>query len=633
MLVVQSLFVAWIIPTVYGGDFWKYKMDGAVVSVAVSADGDYTVAGSDIGSVFLFDDEGSLLWSHVFEVEVECVAISGDGSRVVVGVHEYRSGQPDIYLFDNLGNIVWQRDLVQGSWPMDVAISPDATHIVTGDTDDFVYLYDISGSLLWDYAVDDWVDAVSVSSGGEFVAAGSWDETLYFFNESGSLLWSKPFGNDVKSVSISPEGDYVAASSWDEDFFLFANDGDLVLQTQFYISIRAVSVSANADRIAVADYESITIIDKTANVIGSMKKDSSVEDDVAVTADGEHFAFGWGDNVYFVEVLPSSDIQCEVFPSVTFVGRSVMVNGSVQPQLSGEEVKLEYELVPEESTENGDGVVTVERTVMTSTGGSFEDVYSPTAAGEWIVTAIWSGGPSNMPSMSTSSFIVNQASSISLVSDAPKTLYWHREEWYCEHGDTHTGYVMDFEVPTSSEPEIIAFDPSHYTWTGHGHWEFTGVHTGPLSENVLTAEGLWTLSIWAAARDPDQHFKVKLCFWDENHEVNTIADWTTEYFNSTSPDLPTQFVQSFDLPAQIIPEGACLGFIIYDCRDSDVRWFFEQSRDATKHRDNNSGVSWMLLFTFHHPSIFSGIIVRKKTKRTTKTFLNFQLSLIFKCEN
>ena len=106
VLVVQFLFVAWMIPTVYGGDFWTYETDGLAVSVGVSADGGYTVTGSDSGSVFLFDSEGSLLWSHVFGVEVECVAISGDGSRVVVGVHEYRSGQPDIYLFDNLGNIV-----------------------------------------------------------------------------------------------------------------------------------------------------------------------------------------------------------------------------------------------------------------------------------------------------------------------------------------------------------------------------------------------------------------------------------------------------------------------------------------------------------------------------------------------
>jgi hypothetical protein len=41
--------------------------------------------------------------------------------------------------------------------------------------------------------------------------------------------------------------------------------------------------------------------------------------------------------------------------------------------------------------------------------------------------------------------------------------------------------------------------------------------------------------------------------------------------------MPTEFTHSFDLPATIIPKGGCLGFIIYDCRDSYVKWFFDST--------------------------------------------------------
>ncbi len=578
VLAFQALFVAYMIPTAYGGAYWKYQTGGTVVSVGVSADGNYTVAGTSTGSVFLLNGEGSLLWSHNFTVNVECVAISGDGSLIVVGIREYRSGEPDICLFDNLGNIIWQKDLVEGSWPCDVAISPDAKYIVTGDTDNLVYFYDINGNLVWNYTAAGRIGAVSTSSGGEYTAAGSWDDTLYFFNKSGSLLWSKPFEYNVDAVSISPEGDYVAAGCPTvADLFLFANNGSLLLQTPFYISIRAVSVSANANRIAVADYKNITVIDRMANVICEREASYSLED-VAITSDGKYFAFGWDDNVYFFEALPPSEIQCGVSPSTIFLGSSVTINGSVQPQLSGEQIRLEYKLTVQDSTHNEDGFVTVTSTVTTSANGSFIDVFTPSDAGQWRLTATWSGGAEHMPSECTCPFFVNPAAEINLLSVTPVTLYWHRQKWYCEHGDSDAAYRMDMEMPTSSQSETAAFNPSNYMWMGHGHYMFTGIHTGQLSESITINEGIWNLSIWAAARDPNQHFRVALCFWDENHNANFIANWDTEYFNSTSPDVPTQFVHSFNLPAQIIPEGSCLGFIVYDCRYSDVVWFFDSAQ-------------------------------------------------------
>jgi hypothetical protein len=570
VLVFQAFFVVSIIPTALGGIYWNYKTDGGVNSVGVSADGKYIVAGTSNGTVFLFASNGSLLWSHHFAVDVECVAISGDGSRIVVGIEEYRSGSPDIYLFDNFGNIIWQKDLVKGSWPCDVAISPDAQYIVTGDTYNVFYFYDIYGRQIWNYTAGSWVTAVSVSSGGEYAAAGSWDDNLYFFNKAGSLLWSKPFEYSVDAVSISPEGQYVAAGCG-ANMSLFANNGSLLSKTSFYIGVDAVSLSSNADRIAVAAYENVTIIDKAANVICERETTSTIED-IAITADGKYVAFGCGNYVYFFEVLPPSEITCEVSPSIIFLGRSVTINGSIQPQLSGEQVKLEYKLTVQDSTYNEDGFVNVTRTVTTSANGSFVDVFTPSDAGKWKLTATWSGGAGYMQSESTCTFAVNPATEINLLSSTPVTLYWHREEWYCA-----THYLMDTEMPTSSESATVAFDPSDYWWIGHGHYEFKGTHTGPLSEGILIEKGLWNLSIWAAAREPSQHFLVELSYWDENHEFNSIESWTTEYFSSTSPDVPTQFTHSFDLPAKIIPKGSCLGFEIYDCRDSNVKWFFDST--------------------------------------------------------
>jgi hypothetical protein len=668
ILIIQVFFVKSIIPIVFGWVFWKYQTDGTVVSVGVSADGNYTVAGTDTGTVFLLAGNGTLLWFHSFEVDVECVAISGDGSRVVVGIHEYRSGESDIYLFDTLGNIVWENDLVEGSWPCDVAISPDATFIVAGDTDDKVYFYDIGGSLIWTYMAGDWVTAVSTSSGGEYTAAGSWDNSVYFFNKTGHLLWSHELQYNVDAVSVSPEGDYVAAGMPTvEDLFLYAKNGSLLLETPFYIGIDAVSVSSNAERIAVGHLKKITVIDRMANIICEREIDYYIDIDVAITADGRYFAYGCGDNVYYIEALPPSDITCEVssseiafgesitvsgnvtpphadadvlltytrpngtslkrtapmdqsgfysdifmpdmvgiwmvnaswmgdeehagsespshsftvgkseitcdvWPAVIFLGRSVTVNGSIKPPMSGVQVTLEYKLYFQNSTVNNEGFVKVTKIVLTLDDGSFTDVFTPSEEGRWRITVSWAGDAEHMASETQAYLDVNPAVDSNLLSATPVTLYWHREEWY-----SIDDYVMDMNMPTANESATVAFNPGDYWWIGHGHYYFKGVYTAPLSTSILIEEGLWNLSIWAAARKPSQHFVVMLYCWDENHDLTTIASWDTEYFNSTSPDAPTEFAHSFGLPARIIPKGSCLGFVIYDCRYSNIKWFFDST--------------------------------------------------------
>lgn len=672
IIVLQAFLFFSILPTAFGWVFWKYKTDGTVVSIGVSADGDYTVAGTDVGNIYLFDGNGSVLWTHNFAVAVRCVAISGDGNRIAVGINEYRNGSPDIYLFDNLGGIIWQKDLVQGSWPYDVAISPDATYIVTGDTADLFYFYDISGSQIWTYTIGDWVTAVSVSSNGEYAAAGSWDNRVYFFNKSGSPLWNQTLEYNVDAVSISPEGEYVAAGSPTvKDLFLFGKNGSLLLTTPFYLSIAAVSVSANADRIAVGTYQKVTVIDKTANMIFEMKTDDYVED-VAITADGKFVVFGCGDYAYFLEALPPSTLTCEissseiafgelvtvsgyinpspaagtqvtliytrpngstsirttttdqlgtytntfapdmvgtwllkaswmgdeqyagaentsqpftvgrtnitctVVPAVIFLGRSATVNGAISPPMSGLQIALEYRLVRQDSIYNPDGFVNVTKIVTTSADGSFTDLFTPTEEGSWTINASWTGDAEHMASEKQTDLAVNPFVATDLSSATPIALYWGREQWYCpDH------YFMDTETPTSSESETVEFDPDDYWWIGHGHWEFSGAHTGPLARSILIEQGLWNLSIWAAAREPNQHFLVQLSYWNESHDANLIGSWTTEYFNSTSPDIPTEFIHSFDVPDKFIPEGNCLGFIVYKCRDADIKWFFDSTLHAS----------------------------------------------------
>ena len=77
---------------------WNYEIGGGVFDIAVSADGEYIVAGStdDDDRLYLFDKDSSTpLWSYQAGDIMRSVAISADGEYVAAG-----SWDDKVYLFD-----------------------------------------------------------------------------------------------------------------------------------------------------------------------------------------------------------------------------------------------------------------------------------------------------------------------------------------------------------------------------------------------------------------------------------------------------------------------------------------------------------------------------------------------------
>jgi len=122
----------------------------------------------------------------------------------LAGVAEYSTGEPDVFLFNKNGGIIWEKDLITDyGRPCGVSISQDGNYIATGDTGHKVRFFDGSGNQLWEKELGDWATCVSVSSTGDYIAAGSWDDNVYLFNQSGDQLWSYDTQNSIDGVSIT----------------------------------------------------------------------------------------------------------------------------------------------------------------------------------------------------------------------------------------------------------------------------------------------------------------------------------------------------------------------------------------------------------------------------------------------
>lgn len=207
---------------------WTFNPNGRVISVAISANGDYIVVGTGFDSrmVYLFHKSSSTpLWSYYANEIVFSVAISSDGEHIVAGVKNNM-----LYLFNkSSSNPVWQTSLGGGVGYVD--ISSDGNYIIAGCSFSHVFFFERSSKIpLWDYEVNDHLTSVSISNTGNYITIGSrkslGSNRLFLFEFSNSTpQWDYTSDNPIFAV-ISGNGEYIAAGASDEILF-FENKGTL----------------------------------------------------------------------------------------------------------------------------------------------------------------------------------------------------------------------------------------------------------------------------------------------------------------------------------------------------------------------------------------------------------------------
>ena len=281
------------------GPVWNYTADSSINSVAISADGEYIVAGSDDSKVYFFDKNGTLLWNYTADDGIYSVAISSNGETLVAGSLDY-----NVYLFNKDGMLLWSYGTGNRVWS--VAISEDGETITAGSWDNKVYLFDKDSSTpLWSYATGNWVFSVDISADGEMIAAGS-DKVYLFDRNSSTPRWSYSTGDTVRAVALSEDffGQqryHLAAGSWNGkvDFFHNNNSAPLWNHTTGD-SIYSVAITDDSEYVAVGskDYN-VYLFDGEGNSLWSYATGSTVLS-LDFSVDGEELAVG-SDKVYLFD--------------------------------------------------------------------------------------------------------------------------------------------------------------------------------------------------------------------------------------------------------------------------------------------------------------------------------------------
>jgi len=299
-------------PKLSSTPLWNYSTDSNALSVAISANGRYIVAGSQNHMVYFFENSSSQpLW--VNGSAGSTLAMSSDGKYIVtIGIEK------EIFLFNRSSSTplwIYPTD----NWISNLAISSDGNYIIAGgdsESGNNVYFFNVTNTidpLLWKYITSDGIRSVAISSNGSYIAMGSEYGNIYLFNKSSSTpiqIWS--ISGDIDSIAISSNGEYIVAGSRDHNVYLFNRSSPTPIWSYTTGGIvHSVAISSDGNHIvAGGEYlvgshtiGKVYLFDKSSSTpLWNYTAESNVRS-VAISSDGNYLVVGGSGTLRFTKVI------------------------------------------------------------------------------------------------------------------------------------------------------------------------------------------------------------------------------------------------------------------------------------------------------------------------------------------
>lgn len=203
-----------------GEEMLKIAMGGAPARVRFSPDGKTFVTATTKGALKLWDaKEGNELKSLAsLEFNLQCVAFSRDGKRIVAGGGPYgedRFGWAGVWEIATGNQIAEMKDMPDSV--LGIAISPDGKLVATAGRDNVARLWraesgEIVSTLSGHQSSLEWVD---FSPDGKMLASASYDSTAKLWEvDTGRELATLqvPYSGVVMSTRFSPDGKTLATA-------------------------------------------------------------------------------------------------------------------------------------------------------------------------------------------------------------------------------------------------------------------------------------------------------------------------------------------------------------------------------------------------------------------------------------
>jgi outer membrane protein assembly factor BamB len=303
---------------------WSETIGEYQARAEISGDGKYIIAGSDTGTLRMYDRSGKVLWTVSSpNSSVYAVAISRDGDHVAASFSDpTRSSDENewqIRFFDRAGKPLWTYS--NGSALFTLAVAAGSSPIVAAGGSP-VILLDGNGHLVssqpseipaavWD---------VTVSDDGEFIAAAidfGWrtrQGEIMVMDRNGSTVVKFPTAYQASAVRTDRHGETFTAVD-DYRLYSFFRNGTQAWNFSSSPPFRSVAMTPDGNGIVAGSQYFVRFFDKTGTQLWNFQ-DPGYFYDVGISEDGAMVVAGGDDGVYVFE--KNGDLRWH-FPTLNFV--------------------------------------------------------------------------------------------------------------------------------------------------------------------------------------------------------------------------------------------------------------------------------------------------------------------------
>lgn len=307
-----------------------------VNAIAVSADGSRVILGGSRGSIVLYDGgTGEVVWDDsALCPDVHAVAISSDGAWFAAGT-ECR-----VYLFHE-SSATPVVECYVGDRVNSVALSSDGQHLAAGaENGKVIRLHASSSTPVFAFTAGGAVNAVAITPDGAYIAAGSDDTFVRLFQESCATPRTFEAEDEVQGVVVADDGSYVAGGDGSGLVRLWEPTGSMVWEQSTGAFPYSLSLSSSAGRL-VASNESETVycLDATTGAL-LWERYLDGEGDVAyaaVSSDGARVAAGCDGKIQVLDATTGAPLCGREDPDFMCGGAAVSSDGAIAAFFDDEE--------------------------------------------------------------------------------------------------------------------------------------------------------------------------------------------------------------------------------------------------------------------------------------------------------
>jgi WD40 repeat protein len=307
---------------------WSDTIGEYQARVGISGDGKYIIAGSDTGTLRMYDWSGTILWTVSFpNTSVYAIAISGNGEHVAASFSDPTrpadENEWQIRFFDRAGNQLWTYS--NGSALFILAVAPTGSNPIAAAGGSSLILLDGNGHLVNSQPTDvpGSVWDVTISDDGEFIAAAidfGWrtrQGEIVVMDRNGSTVEKFPTAYQAHAVRTDRHGETFTAID-DYRLYSFFRNGTPAWNFSSSPPFRGLAMTPDGNRIVAGSQYFVRFFDKTGTQLWNYQNRGYFYD-VGISDDGTTVVAGGDDGVYVFEKngglrwhFPTQDFVSEV---------------------------------------------------------------------------------------------------------------------------------------------------------------------------------------------------------------------------------------------------------------------------------------------------------------------------------